>query len=64
MNRIKHLLKALLSSVIWGLGQLLNRQYFKALFFFAMFCLFFGIEFGSEGIFPNLILIRKSPAMI
>lgn len=53
MNRIKHLLKALLSSVIWGLGQLLNRQYFKALFFFAMFCLFFGIEFGSGRYFSE-----------
>lgn len=32
-----HFGKALASLVIWGLGQLLNRQYIKSLFFFVFF---------------------------
>ena len=30
-------LKAIASGLVWGLGQLLNKQFLKALFFF-MFC--------------------------
>ncbi len=38
------LMKALASSIIWGLGQLFNRQWAKALFFFVFFALLIIIE--------------------
>lgn len=49
--KLKSILKAILSFFIWGLGQLLNRQYLKALFFFAVFVLFIGIELGTSKYF-------------
>ena len=52
-NKIKHVLKAVASAIVWGLGQLFNRQYLKALFFFVLFCTFFGIELGSGRYFSD-----------
>jgi len=43
--------KAILSGLIWGLGQLLNRQYFKALFFFIIFVGFVGTELVTSNYF-------------
>ena len=45
------LLKTLASTFIWGLGQLLNRQWLKALFFFTFFTLLISVEWltGSYG---------------
>ncbi len=40
-------LTALFSAVIWGGGQLLNKQYGKALFFFCLQLIFVGIELFS-----------------
>jgi len=42
------ILKAIASGLVWGLGQLFNRQYYKALFFFAFFALFITIEFVTS----------------
>jgi arabinogalactan oligomer/maltooligosaccharide transport system permease protein len=42
------ILKAIASGIIWGLGQLLNGQIFKFLFFFVVFVLFIGIELGTS----------------
>ena len=42
------IIKAIASGIIWGLGQLLNGQFFKFLFFFVVFALFIGIEFGTS----------------
>ncbi|MCD4827305.1 MAG: sugar ABC transporter permease [Acholeplasmataceae bacterium] len=42
------ILKAIASGLIWGLGQLLNGQFFKFLFFFVFFVLFVGIEFTTS----------------
>ncbi len=39
--------KAVLSMFIWGLGQLLNRQYIKALMFFLVFFMVIGIEYNT-----------------
>lgn len=47
-NKIKHILKAIASGLVWGLGQLLNKQYLKALFFFIFFALFVFIEVGTS----------------
>lgn len=47
------IVKAVLSSIIWGLGQLLNGQYLKALFFFVFFIAFIGIELGTSNYFEE-----------
>ncbi|MDD3171006.1 MAG: sugar ABC transporter permease [Bacilli bacterium] len=49
-GKLKHILKAVASSIIWGLGQVFNKQYLKALFFFLFFVLFIGIELGSSNL--------------
>lgn len=48
MKKIKHILKAIASGIIWGLGQIFNRQYIKALFFFLVFVIFVTIEVSSS----------------
>ena len=47
MKKAKHILKAVASGLIWGLGQVFNKQYLKALFFFLFFALMIGIEVGT-----------------
>lgn len=47
MKNIKHILKGVASGLIWGLGQLFNKQYLKALFFFIFFALFVFIELST-----------------
>ncbi|HKM30467.1 MAG TPA: hypothetical protein VJZ51_06930, partial [Bacilli bacterium] len=47
-GKLKHILKAIASGFIWGLGQVFNKQYLKAAFFFLFFALFIGIELGSS----------------
>lgn len=44
-------IKAILSGLIWGSGQLLNRQYLKALFFFIIFAGFVGTELFTSNYF-------------
>ncbi|HHW79942.1 MAG TPA: ABC transporter permease subunit [Acholeplasmataceae bacterium] len=44
-------LKAILSGLVWGLGQLFNKQFIKALFFFIFFVAFIGIELGTSNYF-------------
>ena len=53
MRNAKHIIKAVLSALIWGLGQLFNRQYVKALIFFLIFVLFIGIEVGTSKYLVN-----------
>ena len=38
---------AILSGLIWGFGQLINRQYIKALIFFLIFSLVIFVEFAT-----------------
>lgn len=45
------ILKAIGSFFVWGLGQLFNRQYLKALFFFIIFFGMVGIELGTSKYF-------------
>jgi len=40
-------LKAIGSSLIWGLGQLFNRQFIKATIFFGLFSLLIFVEFST-----------------
>lgn len=49
-------LKAIASGLIWGLGQVLNGQFFKALFFFLPFLAFIGIE-----LFSSRYLVETNP---
>jgi arabinogalactan oligomer / maltooligosaccharide transport system permease protein len=46
-------IKAILSGFVWGLGQLLNRQYIKALFFFIIFAGFVGTELLTSSYFEE-----------
>lgn len=41
------LLKAVLSSLVWGLGQIFNRQFIKALMFFLVFLTIISLELVS-----------------
>lgn len=50
-NQKKSILKAIASGFIWGFGQLLNKQYLKAAFFFVFFISFIGIELGTSKYF-------------
>ena len=43
-QKIIPILKAVASGLIWGLGQVFNRQFRKALFFFLFFACLVGIE--------------------
>lgn len=52
-NGIKHILKAIASAFVWGLGQLLNKQFIKALFFFLFMVLLVTIELVSGSYFTN-----------
>lgn len=55
------ILKAIASSIIWGLGQLLNGQYLKALFFFILFAGFIGLELGTSHYFTPTSAYDKLP---
>ncbi|MBM7453163.1 arabinogalactan oligomer/maltooligosaccharide transport system permease protein [Acholeplasma morum] len=46
--KVISILKAIASGIIWGLGQLLNGQFIKALILFLVFSLFIGIELGTS----------------
>ncbi|HBD74154.1 MAG TPA: hypothetical protein DC003_01145, partial [Acholeplasmataceae bacterium] len=52
-------IKAILSAVIWGSGQLLNRQYIKALFFFIIFVGFVGTELFTSSYFEETSAYTK-----
>ena len=41
-------IKAFLSLICFGLGQLLNKQFWKGLFFLTIFSLFIGIELSTS----------------
>jgi arabinogalactan oligomer/maltooligosaccharide transport system permease protein len=52
-GKIKHVLKGLASAFLPGLGQIFNKQFIKALFFFIFFAAFFTIEFSSGKYFQQ-----------
>lgn len=59
-------LKTIASTIVWGLGQLFNRQYLKSLFFFVIFASFITIELATSNYFvhyddPNDIALNKIP---
>lgn len=53
LDKVIPIIKAIASSLIWGLGQLFNRQYRKAIFFFLIFTLVIGIEITSSNYFKG-----------
>jgi arabinogalactan oligomer/maltooligosaccharide transport system permease protein len=52
-------IKAILSGLVWGLGQALNRQYLKALFFFIIFIGFVGTELFTSSYFEDTTAYSK-----
>ena len=52
-KRFLSVLKAIASTLVWGLGQLFNKQFLKALFFFIFFAGFIGIELGTSKYFEE-----------
>ncbi|WP_025724815.1 carbohydrate ABC transporter permease [Acholeplasma granularum] len=44
-------IKTILSGFIWGIGQVFNKQYIKALFFFIFFAVFVTLELVSSNYF-------------
>lgn len=44
-------IKTILSGFIWGIGQVFNRQYLKALFFFVFFAIFVTLELATSNYF-------------
>ncbi|XMB71552.1 sugar ABC transporter permease [Mycoplasmatota bacterium WC30] len=53
-NNGKHILKGVASGFIPGLGQIFNKQFIKALFFFVFFAAFLGIEISSSHYFEEV----------
>src|SRR5690554_3408857 len=45
---MKHVFKGIASGIIWGLGQIFNKQYLKAAFFFVVFAVLIVIELFSS----------------
>ena len=62
-GKIIHILKAIASGIIWGLGQVFNRQYWKALFFFAFFGILVGIEVGTSRYLSGYSPYEKVPGV-
>jgi arabinogalactan oligomer/maltooligosaccharide transport system permease protein len=52
-------IKAILSGLVWGLGQALNRQYLKALFFFIIFIGFVSTELVTSSYFEETSAYSK-----
>lgn len=50
----KHILKAVASGIIPGLGQVFNKQFIKAVFFFIFFAVFVTIELSTSRYFENV----------
>lgn len=57
--RVFSTIKAIASTFIWGSGQLLNRQYIKALFFFIIFVGFVGTELFTSSYFEETSAYTK-----
>lgn len=53
MKKVVHVLKAICSGLIWGTGQLLNKQFLKGAFFFVIFCAVVGLELGTGHYFQK-----------
>lgn len=53
-KKTKHVLKGVASGFLPGSGQLFNRQYFKAIFFFVFFAMFAMIEISSSHYFTSV----------
>jgi len=62
-GKILHILKAVASGFIWGLGQVFNKQYWKALFFFVFFVTLFSIEIGTSRYISGFSPYEKVPGV-
>lgn len=51
MKKLVHILKAIASGLIWGLGQAFNKQFIKATMFFVLFVGVVGLEIGTSHYF-------------
>jgi len=57
--KVISMIKAIASGLVWGLGQLLNGQFIKALFFFVFFAGFVLIELLTSNYFVDTDPMRK-----
>ncbi|MCR3906893.1 MAG: hypothetical protein NUK62_07730, partial [Tenericutes bacterium] len=57
--KVFSILKAIASGLVWGLGQVLNKQYLKAIFFFFFFVLFISIELFTSKYFEETDAMDK-----
>lgn len=60
-SKTMSVIKTILSGLVWGLGQLFHKQYWKALFFFAFFAVFVGWELLSSSYFEETNAYDKIP---
>ena len=60
-SKTMSVIKAICSGIVWGLGQVFNKQYWKALFFFAFFAALIGIELGTSHYFEETNAYDKIP---
>lgn len=51
MKKMIHVLKAIASGLVWGLGQAFNKQFIKATMFFVLFVGVVGLELGTSHYF-------------
>lgn len=52
--KIFSIIKAAASGLIWGLGQILNKQFLKGIFFLIFFAGFVAIELGTSNYFNEI----------
>lgn len=52
-NNAPHILKAIASGFVWGLGQLFNKQFIKSIFFFLFMVILVTIELMSGSYFTE-----------
>ena len=59
--KVISILKAIASGLIWGLGQLFNGQFIKAILLFGIFLAFIGTEFLTSNYFVETSAYDKVP---
>lgn len=57
--KVFSIIKAIASGLVWGFGQVLNKQFLKAFFFFFFFALFISIELFTSKYFEETNAMDK-----
>lgn len=59
-KKMTPIIPGIASAIIWGLGQLLNKQFIKAIFFFVFQAIVVAIELVSGNYFSGSFVIREN----